>query len=269
MTGRDRGSLALFFGLSLWLWLRDRSWFGSASDTLPILAGLPLFYRLAGPWNLLPESAPLPQPRLFLIALLFLLGLVLEANLLLTLALVALAATYLQTRLSPASLSRARALLPLVLFSYPWLVLDGAPLTWWFRLTGASATATVFSLLGLTVERAGVHLTIQGLDVSVDPACAGLNVLQAALLAGFAVAAYNDRVRSLTQALPTLLGLFALAWVANAARIVLLCVIALTFGVELARGPLHAGGGLVVLLLMFALTLKLFARRQGSQKEPV
>ena len=264
LTTRDRGFLLVFALLSAFLWLRDRSWAGSASDTLPILAGFPLFVYLGGPWHLRKDPLPLTPASVLGAVALFMLGLSLEANLLLALSMAFLTESYLRTRLEPQALTRARALLPLLVLAYPWLVLDGQPLTWWFRLTGAGATAHVFSLLGLAVAQEGVHLTIQGLQVSVDPACSGLNVLQAALLSGLAVAVRNERVQRLQDAFPALLALVALAWLANVTRILMLCVIALTFGADFARGPVHASGGLLVLVLMFVLTLKLFARR----KEP-
>lgn len=267
-TLQDRGFLAVFLLLSVWLWLRDRGWVASASDTLPVLAGLPLFVYLGSPWQLRAERAPLTPAGTATALALLLVGLSLEANVLMAIGMAALADSYLKTCLEPAALSRARALLPLIVLAYPWLVLDGQPLTWWFRLTGAGATAHFFSLLGLSVSQEGVHLVIQGLQVSVDPACAGLNVLQAALLAGLAIAVRNERVRKLSDTLPALLTLIGLAWLANVARIILLCVLALTFGADFARGPVHASGGLVVLVLMFVLTLKLFARRPERERRP-
>jgi exosortase len=265
LSVRDRGFLVLFIALSAWLWLRDRGWVSAAGDTLPILAGLPLFIYLGSPWQRRQEPRSLAPTRLVATALLLLIGFSLEANVLLALSMALLADTYLESCLEPTSLRQARALLPLIVLAYPWLVLDGQPLTWWFRITGATVTAHFFSALGLAVSQEGVQLMIQGLQVSVDPACAGLNVLQAALLAGMAIAVRNERVQTLRETLPALAVLFALAWLANVARIILLCVIALTLGTTLARGPLHSSGGLLVLLIMFVLTLKLFARRRETK----
>jgi exosortase len=114
----------------------------------------------------------------------------------------------------------------------------------------------VFGWLQLDVARDGTLLSVQGLPVSVEAACSGLNTLQAMLIAG-TLAAYvqiGDR-KHYWWHLPALV---AVAWLANTLRILVICVMALSAGPELASGSFHFLGGWAVLCGMFCICWIIF-----------
>lgn len=265
MTRADRGALVAFAALTAWLWLRDMSWRNAAADTLPVLIGLPLFIALGRPWRFR-EGAP-ARPvtgRTAAAGLLLALGIAFDHALPLAAGATLLLSAGLSARLEPESDARAQRLLPLVFLAFPWLALEGQVVGWWFRLSGAFAVEHLFRSMGFEVSRAGIHLQVQGLGVSVDPACAGMNVLQAALQVGVTVAAWNGRLGRAGASLSVPILLVGLAWFANTARIAFLCAIALTFGVTAAQGAFHTLGGWVVLLAVLGMTGRLFPQQEAS-----
>jgi exosortase len=142
-------------------------------------------------------------------------------------------------------------LLLLPFFGFPWVAQCAEAIGWWFRYTGAVVTGVTFSTLGFSVQREGTLLLVQGMPLSVEPACAGLNVLQAMLLAGVIVLFLKVPAGRFfwigAASLP------ALAWLANTVRIFLLGLAGLSFGPQFAMGWFHNFGGWLVLCLMFAL----------------
>jgi exosortase/archaeosortase family protein len=126
----------------------------------------------------------------------------------------------------------------------------GPALGWVFRLTGAWAAEGFFHVAGLHVVRDGTLLRVEDQPLAVDAACAGLDALQATLVAGFWLAETLGTGRRWTLAA---LALPLLAWLANALRIVLLGAVALAAGTEAATGWFHTWGGLVVVVLVFLL----------------
>jgi exosortase/archaeosortase family protein len=161
----------------------------------------------------------------------------------------AVAAAGLAARAQPAGLPRARAV-ALALLAVPWIATDAAALGWVFRLTGAWAAGGFFDLAGLHVVREGTMLLVEDQPLAVDAACAGLDTLQATLVAGFWLA---ETLRTGRRWAFAALALPLLAWLANALRIVLLGSVALTAGTEAATGWFHTWGGLVVVVLVFLL----------------
>lgn len=130
----------------------------------------------------------------------------------------------------------------------PWLAADATALGWFFRWTGAWAAAGVFDAAGLAVTRAGTALQVEDQPLAVDAACAGLDTLQATLVAGLWLAAGLRTAGGWVRAVAVLP---LLAWLANTARIVMLGAVAVTAGHEAAKGWFHEWGGLAVVLLVF------------------
>lgn len=101
------------------------------------------------------------------------------------------------------------------------------------------------------LQREGTMLLVQGLPLSVNVFCSGLNVLQAMLVAGSLVicltvpAGWRFGVAAAS--------LLPLAWLANTLRIFMLGCVGLTFGPDFAMDWFHQWGGLAVLLVMFIL----------------
>jgi exosortase/archaeosortase family protein len=133
-------------------------------------------------------------------------------------------------------------------FSVPWLVADATALGWGFRWTGAAAAAGLFDLSGLAVTRSGTALQIEDQPLAVDAACAGLDTLQATLVAGLWLAAGLRTARGWAWAVAVLP---PLVWLANTARIVVLGAVAVTAGHEAAKGWFHEWGGLAVVVFVF------------------
>jgi exosortase/archaeosortase family protein len=132
--------------------------------------------------------------------------------------------------------------------SVPWLASDATALGWAFRWTGAWAAGGIFDLSGLAVTRAGTALQIEDQPIAVDAACAGLDTLQATLVAGLWLADYLRTPRGWLWAVAPLP---LLAWMANTARIVVLGAVAVTAGHDAAKGWFHAWGGLAVVVMVF------------------
>lgn len=268
MNGRDRLWIALLGALALVIWLRDRSWLQSAEDALPLLLALPLAAWLGRPWNWRP-SAPgfLHRPALVLAASAWLLGSALNLVLLLALGWTAALWAWMRPHLELPDRSRAFRLLVLAVMAFPWISLDAQSVGWWFRLSGAWSAEMVFRGLGFSVSREGTSLLVQGLPMSVEAACSGLNVLQSLLVAGTGLA-YLNFARSPLYGW-NLLALLPAAWLANTLRILVITAAALTWGPDFAMGLFHSWGGLVVLAGMFLVCGAIFEaeRRLWDRRE--
>jgi len=247
--------LCAIFGLVIlgaFIWLRGTLGMESASDTLPLLAAFPLYLWLTMPWKRLREPATrLPRTAYAGLALTFA-GMVADSTLVLSVAWIVLLAA-----LHSAFFERVpRRFLILPLLGFPWLTQNLESLGWLFRYTGAGAVQVLFTLLGLTVHREGTLLFIQDLPLSVEPACAGLNVLQAMLIVGCLLICM--RVPRGWRFWLSLTSLVPLAWIANTSRIFMLGCAGLLFGSDFARGWFHQWGGWLVLCLMFLLCERVF-----------
>ena len=229
------------------IWLRDTSWATAPEDTLPVLIALPLCLWLGRPWEWKAapsEVSPLLPAGGVLVGLG---GILTDSTMLLAASWCLFALTFCRmflTRFAPR-------LLLLAWMGFPWIHQSAGAIGWWFRYSGAGAAAAFFKAIGFSVEREGTFLLVQGMPLTVDPACGGLNVLQAMLVAGLVVV-----LRTMPPGrgfwIAALL-LMPFAWLANTMRIIFLGVTALTFGQEFAMGWFHTFGGWVVLLLMFVL----------------
>ena len=245
--------LALCFIL---IWVQDTAWMASPMEALPLLAALPLFAWLGRPWNLTPPMKKISAIPLAASMALFLAGFLSGVALFPALGWTALLWGALSPRLTDAGKKKTMKLLILPILAFPWLLLDGRPVGWWFRLTGAEATQWFFSVFNVHVIRQGTHLLVENLPVDVAPACSGLNTLQAMLIAGIFLAFIElGETRLYWLCLPLLA---AMAWLANTLRIIAITGTALVHGPKVAEGVFHTLGGWVVLMAMFLLSLGLF-----------
>lgn len=262
MSGKDVGFISLLAGLAVFIWVRDLTWAAAAGDALPVLAGIPLFIWLGAPWRFTPNPKSIAPLFLALAGVGFVLGIITELTLLLSVSWTLLLWGWLRTRLPESSLPKIRKLLVLPLLAFPWITLDlGQSLGWSFRLSAAYVVSHLFSLIGLSVTQNGTNLLVQGMPISVEAACSGLNTLQSTLIAGSALAfIFLGHQKNYWWNLPMLV---LLAWLANTARIITLVVAALTFGAEFSQGMFHTWGGWLVLVLMFLLCWGIFALQRA------
>lgn len=255
---------ALFF-LMIFIWLRDMTWLSTADDTLPILVSLLLFIWLGTPWKLFDDPPPLSKTKISVATALMILGIALNVTFLLAAGWTYLLWIWLQGKSKKERLPAIQKLLLLPLMSFPWIAIDAAQLGWWFRLSGAWVTAKVFIAAGYDVLQKGVNLIIDQLPISVEVACAGLNTLQSMLIAG-TVANFIilGNSRRYWWNIPVL---FALSWVANTLRIIVLCLVALWMGADFAVGVFHTWGGLLILVIMFALSWLILSLQEPKKVE--
>jgi exosortase/archaeosortase family protein len=250
--------LAGLIALGAWIWQRDLAWWPQASDTLPILAALPLFVWLGAPWRLCAAARPTSWGSLLGGGVLLAAGAVSDLTLLLALGWTLLLWAWLRPKLDPARLGAVRRLMVLPVLAFPWVACDGQALGWWFRLSAAATAGRMFSAVGLDVGRSGTNLLVQGTPIAVAPACAGLGTLQAMLMAGCALAfIYFGRGGGPRYWL-SLPALLAMSWLANTLRVIVIAMAAVSFGPVFARGTFHGLGGLAVLVAMFGVCCAAF-----------
>ncbi len=227
------------------------------ADTLPVVGALPLFAWFGAPWPRQPQPEPVSMAGLTIAVGVFVAGFVTG---LLSLRvggwLIALAA-WLRSRTPAEALRARRGLWILPAMAFPWLTADLPTLGWWFRLSAAGVTEICFAALGFHVTREGTHLLVQGAPVAVDASCAGLNTLQAMLVAGAMVGHLMLGSRAAWWWLVPMLA--GMAWLANVLRVMMLTAVALSFGPEFAMGWFHQWGGWSVLLLMFLVAWACFS----------
>lgn len=261
----DLGVLISLVLLALFIWLRDTSWSSSSDDTLPILIALPLFYWIGRPWELTEPVSRISTRHIVITAALFLVGILLNSTLLLAVGWTYLLWSWLSERTPQSAHDKIAKLLILPFMAFPWLTLDGQPLGWWFRLSGAYVTGAFYKLLGYGVTVDGTNLLIGGVPISVEAACSGLNTLQSMLIAGSVVAyLILGESQRYWWNLPMLV---VMAWVANTCRIIVIAAMALIWGVEFALGTFHTFGGWLLIMLMFLLCWFLFYLQEPKPQD--
>jgi exosortase/archaeosortase family protein len=124
---------------------------------------------------------------------------------------------------------------------------------WWFRLSGASLTGDIFSLIGYNVNVEGTQSEIDGFPISVEAACGGLQLLQVLMSGGIALHLIFYPKSKLFWIMLLILPL--LAWISNTIRIVVILAWGVAFGAEAAAGIFHTWGAMLVLLIMLLLYL--------------
>ncbi len=260
MTRRDYSIITLLAILAGFIWLRNTSWITTFDDTVPLLIALPLFIWLGSPWKFKKEEDPLSGKWLVLTAVLFLTGILFNLTFILGLGWSALLWTWLSSRVEPGSNPSLSKLFVLPIMAFPWVIMDATNLGWWFRLSGAWVAAKFFILTGSDVQYAGTSVVINGLPISIEAACAGLNTLQSMLIAGSVVAylLLKDTNRFWWN-LPLL---FIMAWAANTLRIILLASAALLVSPEFALGSFHTWGGWLILMVMFGMCWAIFSLQE-------
>lgn len=236
--------------LAVFIWFRDTAWMTSSDDTLPIIVALPLFVWL-NTWQWKSTPAHYSTSLLAIGICVFVSGIGLNITLLLTIGWVVLLSVWLTARLEDEVLPSYYKLLALPILAFPWISLDLSQLGWWFRLSGAWITEEVFALTTLPVVREGTLLNINGIPISIEVACAGLNTLQSMLISG-TIVAYLLLANTARYWLAFPILIF-LAWVANTIRILVICLLALIVSPEFVMGPFHTWGAWGVLMLMFGL----------------
>jgi exosortase len=242
--------------LAPYIWLRDRTWLADPEDVLPLVAALPLFWLLGRPWRLAPSDGSSSNAALVGAAAALALGSPTGLTLPLAAGWTLLLWWWLAPRLPVGERPRIRRLLVLPLMAFPWVTLDGQPVGFAFRLSGAITTGAFYDLLGYPVTRDGTALVIGGQGINVEAACAGLNTLQSLLVMGTLAAAVTlGRHRRYWLCLPLLV---AAAWIGNTARIIAISGIALAWGPEAASGRAHGWSGWIVLMLTFFGTVLVF-----------
>ncbi len=269
MNGKAVSALAGLGLLGAFIWLRDIHGGQGAADTLPLLAAFPLYLALTYPWNWRPQASCRPPASAFAGLGLVAAGVVADSNLVLAAGWVALFDAFQSCFLERPP----RRYLILLLLGFPWVTENLQSLGWTFRYTGAEAVQALFTLLGVTVHRAGTLLYIRDLPLSIEPACAGLNVLQSTLIVGSLLICL--RLRGGWPFWAALVSLIPLAWMANTIRIFLLGCAGLWIGPDFANGWFHKWGGWLVLCFMFVLCESLFslflgrsAEKRHEQKNP-
>jgi exosortase len=242
------------------IWLRGTLGMTDAADTLPLLAAFPLYYWLTRPWMWKTEPAPRLPRTVFVGLALTLVGVVADSTFLLSVAWIAFLDAFEFAFLEKIP----RRLMILPFLGFPWLTQNMESLGWIFRYTGAGAVQFLFTILGMTVHREGTLLFIGNLPLSIEPACAGLNVLQSMLIVGCLLICI--RIRGGWRFWSAIASLIPLAWLANTLRIFMLGSAAVLFGSDFASGWFHKWGGWLVLCLMFLLCERVFNLLAGKRR---
>lgn len=257
MTNRDWGMMILLLILALFIWIQDMSWLSAASDTVPIIAALPLFVWLGWPWRFNTGSWSLSSFGLLLSITGFLSGSITGSFLLFAVGWTSLLWSWLTARLEPAGRKYLKRLMILPIMAFPWIMLDGQFIGWWFRLSGTWIAGNLFSSLGYNVLHEGTRLLIKDVPIDVSASCAGLNTLQSMIIAGSCVAYVilgNHPAYWLN-----IVFLVLFSWVANTLRIIAICLAAVTISPAFASGFFHDWGGWLVLFIMFSLCCVIFS----------
>jgi exosortase len=240
---------------AVYIWLHDLAWWHSQPFAL-LLILVPLIPAyLCRPWKL--RASPLPmsmrhQLLLGCAALAWLVGLSTGYVFPFALSWAALFYIFMHQNFESERANDILKLLPFALLAFPWIVLDGDTIGWYFRLSGAIVNEHVLAAIGLDVERQGVSLLVSGLTINVLADCDGIDTLQTMLMAGgvlgFLVSGKKD-----TQYWYIWPMIIIFAWLANTLRILLISVVGLLYGVDFAMGTFHDWGGTVSVALMFLL----------------
>ncbi len=266
MSKQDKWFLGVLATLAVFVWLRDMGWVSTMDDTLPILVALPLFFWLEWPWRFNEGGFELAPVPVAFGTLLFVGGVVANFTLFMAIGWCLLLWTWIKKRVDPAFHKPLAKLMILPLMAFPWVSLDAFQLGWWFRLSGAYVTGLFYSVLAFDVVHEGTQIIVNGLPISVDVSCAGLNTLQSMLIAG-SVLAYIQlgHLRRYWLNIPLIA---FISWLANTIRITMLTGVALGVSPEFAMGPFHEAGGWVVLFIMFCLCWGAFTLQQNDDDLP-
>lgn len=259
-------------------------------DIAPVIAALPVYLWLLGCfdsrnvsiWREHPQHPPYLQRIAYLSIGGFFVATLFDSLLLFSLSWSFALAGFLITFLKIDE-RETLFLIPLSCLSFPWLLVEGDWVGWFFRYSGAVYAEMVFSLSSLETIRQGTDLLIAGVPVSVGTACAGIGTLQSMLIAGVFLAWVTLSNKSNTSTkknspskIPWLyiVGVILIpfiAWIANTLRIIAISFVALAISPQFARDIFHDYGGLIVLILTFGICAGLFNLLSlfQSKSEPI
>ncbi len=249
--------------LGILQWTYDLSWWPQRWEVLPVLLCLPLVAWLGAPWSV--RAKPV-RAMWWWWVLLVPIGVLFHSSTLLAAATAMGWLAWGRSWLQDGARSRAARLTPVLLMAFPWITLDWQGLGWLYRYSGAWATSKFFGALDLDVLHNGTEVLIEGVLLKVDASCAGLHTLQVMISLGMALAAIlAAESRFYWINLPLL---FALSWLANTLRLIVLAAIGLIWGTSVAESWLHDWGGLSVVFAMFLLSWPIIqlTARLGSRR---
>lgn len=246
MANRDlqhwliKASGLCLFGVAIWIFAASR--YPLNFDNLWILLAFPALIWLGQfSFQNLKSSEGINPKALYLALSCLVLGMI-SGSITLLAASWAVFAFPLLKQISPESPGR----LAIIGFcGFPWILCDFEAISWFFRLSGATTTAQIFALSGFDVEQQGVFLNVQGLPVSIEPACSGMDLLQLLAVAGACLSTMI--ARSKTAFAICILCIAPICWLANTIRILAITVAALTVDTEFASGAFHTWGALIVI----------------------
>ena len=260
MKKSDYGFLTLLALLAGFIWFRDLEWISTFDDTVTLLVVIPLFIWIGSPWKWRKDFIEVSPKTINLAIALFLLGVIFSLTILLSISWSLLLWAWLAARIEPDPERSLPKLMVLTLMAFPWVSLDADRLGWWFRISGAWVAALFYQLLGYDVIFEGTTVTIDGLPISVEAACAGLNTLQSMLIAGTLVA--YILLKDTPKFWWNIPLLFVIAWIANTVRIISLSAAALIVSPDFALGAFHTWGGWAILMFTFGFCWLLFSLQQ-------
>lgn len=251
--------------LAVFVWLRDLTWVARASDTIPVLAALPVLFWLGMPWDKKQPDWTFAEWRVVWTGVIcFILGIVTNLSVL-------FAAAWAQTfwAIAHAGLHvdpsrRLQRLLPLAVLAFPWISLDCEFIGFWFRLSGAQVAESFLKWQGVAVQRIGTLMSIGSVELDVSEACGGLNSLQTMLIGGFALAYIQlSHSKWFWLSVPILV---IAAWFANTLRVLLTAYIVVWGEPQWATGQNHEWQGLVVLFACFLACAGIFTCLRGRSE---
>ena len=234
------------------IWFRYSGSLADASAAITAMVALPLAIWLGIPWRFQKQARSTSLVWPILAVALFIVGWLSHHPLLLASSWTLFTGLTLSQHLLAQDWQQRIGLLPLGLLSLPWLGEDVSWLSAAFRSSGAWVTEHCFALLGFEVVRAGTRLMVEGQEISVEPACAGMHSLHATLVAGAAFGWLRLRADTRHLAL-WLLALPAIAWLTNTLRIITISVLGLQTSPEMVAGTTHEMIGWSLVLLVFGL----------------
>lgn len=246
----------LFLAAAIPIWAISKVNAEIAPLTVPIAIGPILFYSFGKPWRLRTHAKPIPASIVLLASVGFLFGLIIESVLLATIAWILFFHSWLDSQfVDNCSVPRLR-LETLLLFSFPWIVHDGQWISELFQYSGAVVAELWAQGLGFDVVRVGQNLLIGETQLSIGPACSGIQTLQITMLCGSALAViFLGRLKIFWCSIPVLI---TLAWIINSLRIIgLVCLAHFGSSPELVT-ELHDTTGYLAILLEVPLILLAF-----------
>jgi exosortase/archaeosortase family protein len=227
-----------------------------AEATLVLACGALAFAFLGRPWAFQPQKAPLSVGTALSAAALLIVGRRSGLDVLTALGCVVLLGDLLRRHLPDDAWPTVRNRMLLLLVVMPWLQTDAWMLGWTFRWTGAMVVENVLGVFGAAIQRHGTMLYSGDIGLDVAPACSGLRSLQLLLSAGLIAVAMRRGGDMPAWVVPVVVGV---SWIANTARVLVLCLVATSFGVEQAAagGALHESVGTLLAALGLAAIIAL------------